>query len=292
MLNLPSSSQNEVSQNFKSEEESIINIPKINQNALYEPTSQDLTNSIESQYSESVQKMFQNAKSNTERPLGENENQAMPQTSDDQLSIGNFSGGDSVAKLVADDNKVDFIGPLNTHNISLNMDSIKNMTKAIFPSNLIETNSSVHKPSAGSRFLASMSPEEFLKRLKKHLEISKSNLKILKRNFHDFVKEKERLFRLNQKVTQEHPKEIKVSIIRTDDSFQGVPLVNDAQNSAELPQMFNPQPISQICPQDCPVSLIHIDHHHHGNSPVPCICAEGDSLNVYGNNKEDSSMSG
>lgn len=292
MLNLPSSSQNEVSQNFKSEEESIINIPKINQNALYEPTSQDLTNSIESQYSESVQKMFQNAKSNTERPLGENENQAMPQTSDDQLSIGNFSGGDSVAKLVADDNKVDFIGPLNTHNISLNMDSFKNMTKAIFPSNLIETNSSVHKPSAGSRFLASMSPEEFLKRLKKHLEISKSNLKILKRNFHDFVKEKERLFRLNQKVTQEHPKEIKVSIIRTDDSFQGVPLVNDAQNSAELPQMFNPQPISQICPQDCPVSLIHIDHHHHGNSPVPCICAEGDSLNVYGNNKEDSSMSG
>lgn len=286
-----SSSQNEISPTFGGDN-TINNTPIINQHnaALfgYDQCHREVKPiSVESRYSEDVQKMFQDPKSTL---MGENENQAVPPVSDDQLSLVTFNRGDSIAMLGTDEKQETLTGTMQS-NSSLQMDSTKNLTQPIVPLNLHETNTSLHKPSAGSRFLASVSPEEFLKRLKKHLEISRSNLKILKRNFQDFLKEKERLFRLNQKVAQEHPnpKEIKVSIIRTDDTFQGVSFVKDAQNPAALPQLVNPQPICQICPQDCPVSLIHIDHHHHGNSPVPCIC---ENYNLYAEAKEEYCISG
>ncbi|KAI5712518.1 hypothetical protein M8J76_002265 [Diaphorina citri] len=273
--------------NFKENNAANVNSNQKNQDIM-EP------NSLESHYSEVVQKIFQNAKSPLVR---DKENQAAPQTSDDQLSIGTFNRGESLAMLGTeksiDEVRTEKIESLDETAKPPNLPS--NLKKNITQSSCIVTSKSLernlsHKQSAGSKFLASVSPEEFLKRLKKHLEISKSNLRILKKNFHDFLKEKEKLFRLNQKVSQEHPraKEIKVSVIRADENDQGASFVQDTRTSAMTPAI-NPQPISQICPKDCPVNMIHIEHHHHGNSPVPCIC-ENDNL-YDANKREDSSIS-
>lgn len=257
---------------------------------LIEPQDTLKHKSVVSEYSLAVQKMIQNAKS----PLESNmKNQALNQ--DDQLSAGAFSRGESMALLGTEELRSEkpdaLVGSIQSSNISLKLDSIKNLTQQAVTLTSVEANSVSQKPSVGLRFLASVSPEEFLKRLKKHLEISRSNLKILKRNFHDFVKEKETLFRMNQKVSQEHPNPagpIKVSVIQAEDSAQEVPFA-DAQNPATLPQLVNPQPISKVCPHDCPVSMIHIEHHHHGNSPVPCICGND---NPYADMKEECSITG
>ncbi|KAL1464537.1 hypothetical protein WDU94_004171 [Cyamophila willieti] len=251
-------------------------------------------NSQESQYSEAVQKMFRNAKTPI---VEEKEHQISPQTSEEQLSMGTFNKGESVAMLVtgSDKNPVEEkteapeILMTSTHSVT---HLIRNITQSMIITPKTSDSSIEVKQSAGSKFLASMSPEEFLKRLKKHLEISKSNLRILKKNFHDFLKEKEKLFRLNQKVTQEHPhpsKEIDMSIIRTNQNGFESSYVQDARSSVAFPTVNYPQPISQICPKDCPVNMIHIEHHHHGNSPVPCIC-ESDNL-FMDNIREESSIS-
>uniref|UniRef100_A0A8D9F8Y1 Uncharacterized protein n=1 Tax=Cacopsylla melanoneura TaxID=428564 RepID=A0A8D9F8Y1_9HEMI len=249
-------------------------------------------NSQESLYSEAVQKMFRYAKTPI---VEEKEHQISPQTSDEQLSMETFNRGKSLAMLITGSDKSS--AEEKTEKPEILMTSIQpvthlmNTTQSMIFTSKTTNHSLDVKQSAGSKFLASMSPEEFLKRLKKHLEISKSNLRILKKNFHDFLKEKEKLFRMNQKVTQEHPhpsKEIDMSIIRTNPNGFQSSFVQDTRSSVAFPTVNYPQPISQICPKDCPVNMIHIEHHHHGNSPVPCIC-ENDNL-FMDNIREESSI--
>lgn len=254
--------------------------------------NQEQHNLLQSQYAEAMQNFFQNAKSTL---VKDKEKQGSPQTSEDQLALGSFNKGESLALLAtASDKKIEVE---KTEKPDILVEATKphlnnNFTaSSIINSKNLDPNSQ-HKQSAGKKFLASMSPEEFLKRLKKHLEISKSNLKILKKNFHDFLKEKEKLFRLNQKVSQEHPhvsQEFNMSVIRTHDDGQIVSFAQESKRSEAFPTVNYPQPISQICPKDCPVNMIHIEHHHHGNSPIPCIC---ENENLYFNMREDASLSG